>query len=629
MAIEINRRAALGLGAATVAIAAAQPSLAQAPIGPAAPGLVLTHVVSRAGADLSGAWHYSIDPYRDGVAGFHGAAAGFGHRRYDDHDVDAVTRANPTALIEYDMQRSAIAHLPASWLTHTPETRHYQGLMWYQRAFDAPALGSRRAFISVGAANYISTVYVNGAEAGRHEGGFTPFACEVTHLLRAGANQITIGVDSAQSWDTVPPQVTDWENYGGITREVRLVITPATFVDDAWVRLTRDGKIAATVRLDGARKSGQRVRVRVADLGATLQGRTDVSGVWTGSIPAPARLQRWSPDAPTLYDVAVEAAGDTLNERIGFRTIETRGEDILLNGEPIFLRGICLHEEEIGPNPARAITAEKSRELLTVAKEGLGCNFVRLAHYPHTETTTRMADEMGLLVWSEIPVYWRINWESSDMLAIARKMLAENILRDRNRASIALWSVANETPVSEPRNAFLATLCADVRALDDTRLVTAALLVDRRDEATGPVQIVNDPLADHLDVLGVNTYNGWYSADKLSDLPAISWRSDYNKPMIFSEFGADAKQGFRDPELMRKFSEDFQTEYFRQTLAMSDRITFLRGTAPWILKDFRSPRRQHPIYQEGWNRKGVISETGVRKPAFDVLAAHYARIAAR
>ncbi|MEQ1707208.1 MAG: glycoside hydrolase family 2 TIM barrel-domain containing protein [Terricaulis sp.] len=628
MAGEISRRGALGLGVAGAALAAATVTTAQAPApGEVLSGLVLVNAASREGQDLSGAWHYSIDPYRDGTTGFHGAPAGFGHRRYDDHDVDAVTRANPTALIEYDMQRSPTVQLPAAWIAHAPALRHFVGLMWYQRAFTHRRAVGRRAFIHVGAANYKASVYLNGAFIGAHEGGFTPFALEVTERLRDGPNQITIGVDSEPSADTVPPPVTDWENYGGVTRAVRLVVTPETFIDDAWIRLTHDGAIAASVRLDGPRAARARVRVRIPALNLVIDGRTDARGLWQGSFPAPGALELWSPERPRLYAVSVEAHDDVLDEQIGFRTVRVEGENILLNGEPIFLRGICLHEEEIGPDPARVITPEAAGALLDVAKQGLGCNFVRLAHYPHSEIMTRMADRIGLLVWSEVPVYWRINWSNPATLATARRMQAENIKRDRNRASIILWSLANETPLGDARNAFLHALAADARALDDTRLITAALLTERREDAGRPLMVINDPLADLLDVLGVNTYNGWYSGDALSALPEIAWRSDYGKPMIFSEFGADAKAGFHDAELTRKFSEDFQAEYHRQTLTMSARIPFLRGLSPWILKDFRSPRRQHPIHQQGWNRKGLISETGARKQAFDVLAAHYRRLA--
>jgi beta-glucuronidase len=245
---------------------------------------------------------------------------------------------------------------------------------------------------------------------------------------------------------------------------------------------------------------------------------------------------------------------------------------------------------------------------------------VRLAHYPHPETMVRAADELGLLVWSEIPVYWQVDFANAATLERARAMQRESILRDRNRASIILWSVGNETPVSDARNAFMRALVADARALDDSRLLTAAMFAGRNDN----VQTIDDPLAASLDVLSVNTYNGWYTPDPLSSVPAIEWRSAYAKPLIFSEFGADALAGYHDdPANPHKFSEEFQAEYYRQTLAMTARVPFLRGLAPWILKDFRSPRRQHPVYQQGWNRKGLVSETGTRKAAFTVLADYY------
>lgn len=588
-------------------------------------GPILTRADRRDGQDLSGTWNYSIDPYRDGVAGFHRGPPGVGHRRYDDSDVDAVTRGDPKALYEYDMRRSPTATLPASWLTHAPEMRHYQGLVWYQRRFDTAALKpGQRAFLRFEAVNYTAKVYLNGQAVGEHEGGFTPFAFEVTALLRPGENQVTIGVDSTPALDGAPPPVTDWENYGGVTRPVRLVITPATFVDDAWVRLSRDGKtIAADVRLDGPAAAGQTVSVKVA--GLALRGKAGADGVARLSIPAPKGLKRWAPGAPVLHDVRVEAGEDVLTDRVGLRTVEVRGGEILVNGKPVFLRGICLHEEELGENPARTITEAASRALLSEARDGLHANFVRLAHYPHSEVTARLADEMGLLVWSEIPIYWLVDFGNARTLALARGMLAESIRRDRNRASIVLWSVANETPVGDARNAFLGTLVDDVRALDDTRLVTAALLAARKTVDGHPEMSVDDPLAAKLDVLAVNTYAGWYGGDSLDAVATIRWKPT-DKPLVFSEFGADALAGFSDPALMRKFSEDFQARYYVQTLAMTANAPSLRGLSPWILKDFRAPRRQHPVYQQGWNRKGLISPTGQRKAAFSVLANHYRKL---
>jgi beta-glucuronidase len=156
-------------------------------------------------------------------------------------------------------------------------------------------------------------------------------------------------------------------------------------------------------------------------------------------------------------------------------------------------------------------------------------------------------------------------------------------------------------------------------------LVTAALLAGRE----GNVQTIDDPLAADLDVLAVNTYNGWYSGDPLASLPSIEWRSRVQKPLIFSEFGADAKAGYHDdPANPHKFSEEYQAEYYRQTLAMARKVPFARGLSPWILKDFRSPRRQHPVYQQGWNRKGLISPTGQRKQAFGILAEEYRKLEA-
>ncbi len=607
------------------AFAACSTALAQ-PVPNEADRPVLVAADLREHQSLDGAWHWSIDPFRDGVAGFHGDPAGPSSRRWADIVQADVARADPMALFEFDMQRSPITHLPGSWIGHAPEMRLYQGLVWYQRTFEAPPPPpGKRAFLRFGAADYAASVFLNGKPVGRHVGGFTPFAFEVTNLLRAGSNQITVGVDSARTVDDVPPPVTDWETYGGITRSVQLITVPATFVDDAWVRLTRDGRIAATVRLNGERRGATPVRVRIPALNLSFAGTTDGSGQWTGSVAAPRALRRWSPENPALYDVRVEAGEDVLTDRVGFRTVEVRGDDILLNGRPEFLRGISMHEEELGKNPVRAITPAAARALLTEIKQGLNGNFVRLAHYPHSEVMTRMADELGLLVWSEVPVYWRVNWTNRGTLEDARRMQRENILRDRNRASIILWSVANETPVSEPRNAFLRTLISDVRALDDSRLVTAALLSKRE----GNVSTIDDPLVPDLDVMAINTYYGWYSGDPLANVARIEWRSPTRKPLIFSEFGADAQAGYHDAaESPHKFSEEFQAEYYRQTLAMAAKVPFLRGMSPWILKDFRSPRRQHPIHQQGWNRKGLISETGARKQAFEVLAAYYRRLAA-
>jgi beta-glucuronidase len=277
----------------------------------------------------------------------------------------------------------------------------------------------------------------------------------------------------------------------------------------------------------------------------------------------------------------------------------------------VFLRGISIHDEAPGTAAGRMRSVADARALLTWAKE-LGCNFVRLAHYPHPELMVREAERMGLMVWSEIPVYWTIQWENPDTRALALRQLEGMIRRDRNRAAVVLWSVGNETPVGPARNRFMSDLVRRARELDSTRLLSAAL-----EQHAGDVRIVDDPLGAELDVLGLNEYIGWYDGPP-EKARTLTWKTQWQKPLVISEFGADAKRGHhgRDDE---RWTEEYQAFVYREQLAMLQKIPNLRGLSPWILKDFRSPRRWLPDIQDGWNRKGLVDETGGRKLAWTVL----------
>ncbi|UDF04668.1 glycoside hydrolase family 2 protein [Asticcacaulis sp. AND118] len=585
------------------------------------PQFLLTGAVSRDLQELSGTWTYSKDLYRTGLTDINGWVAKSRMQRYRDLDVAAEEARGGATFFEFDLDRGPQMSIPGAWNAAEPELRYYDGLIWFQRKFTPKALNGGRAFLRFEAVNYKAYVYLNGKEVGRHEGGFTPFVIEVTQALRAGENRLSVGVDSTHDAQSIPTAITDWDLYGGITRPVKLIYTPETFVDDATLTLTEDGRLKGLAQLNGTKAAGQRVTLTIAGLNAKVTATTDARGQAVFDLKAPRGLKRWAPDTPVLYDVEFSTVDDKLSDRIGFRTIAVKGKQILLNGKPIFLKGVSLHEEEFGSHPARNMTEQASRALLSEIKYGLHGNYVRLSHYPHSETTVRLADEMGLLVWSEIPVYWTVDWENPAVLQKALKMQAETVFRDRNRASVVLWSVGNETPVSTPRTAFHSAMADNVRALDPTRLISAALLVERK----GSEIYLADPLLDKLDVLAVNTYAGWYGDDPLSALPDLHWNVPADRPLILSEFGADALAGYFDPTASHKFSEEYQAEYYRQTLTMADKIPTLNGMSPWILKDFQSPRREHPVFQNGWNRKGLVSETGVRKQAFDVLADYYAR----
>ena len=329
-----------------------------------------------------------------------------------------------------------------------------------------------------------------------------------------------------------------------------------------------------------------------------------------------ADLDLWSPGSPRLYEVQIEAETDAVVDSVGFRTIEVRGTEILLNGEPIFLRGISIHEE--APLRGGRAHSQADAETLLGWVEELGGNFVRLAHYPHNERMVREADRRGILVWSEIPVYWTISWDNPETLASAEQQLTENIVRDRNRAAVVLWSVANETPISDSRSAFLGRLIDRARDLDPSRLLTAALQAHYEGDST---MVIDDPVGAKLDVMGNNEYIGWY--DGLPEkCDRIEWKSPHNKPLIMSEFGGGALAG-KHGDAEEIWTEEFQESIYRHQVGMLKKIPFLAGTSPWILMDFRSPRRPLPGIQDYWNRKGLVSEKGLKKKAFFVLEDYY------
>ena len=573
------------------------------------PAPLIANVDGRKAVSLDGRWQTIIDPYENGFYDYRYQESPNGYFKNQ-------KPKNPGDLVEYDFDDSPQMYVPGDWNSQDDRLLFYEGTVWYKKAFDYARRPRTRLFVHFGGANYEAIVYLNGEKLGRHEGGFTPFAFEVTNLVRERGNFLVVKVDNKRRRDAVPTLNTDWWNYGGLTRPVALVEVADTFVRDYFVQLKKGSReeVAGWVRLDGPTAANQTVTVEIPEARVKQTFRTDADGL--AQVSFRARLDLWSPESPKLYRVAVSFGGETIEERVGFRSVETRGTDILLNGRPVFLRGISIHEES-PLRGGRAVNDADARMLLTWAKE-LGCNFVRLAHYPHNEQMTRVADEMGLMVWSEVPVYWTILWDDPGTYANARNQLGEMIARDRNRASVVLWSVANETPVSEPRNRFLRGLIDHARALDPTRLLTAA---NERRYSDPNTQVVDDPLGEHLDVLGCNEYVGWYDGPP-EKADRLTWKVMLEKPLVISEFGGDALAGHHGDKGQR-WTEEYQRAIYEHQIAMLRRIPSLRGMSPWILTDFRSPRRPLPRIQDFYNRKGLISNRGERKQAFYVLQSFY------
>jgi beta-glucuronidase len=426
---------------------------------------LITNTDGRKTVSLDGEWRTIVDPYETGYYNYRYQPSGDGYFK----DAKPKTKSD---LIEYNFDVSETLSVPGDWNTQKERLLLYEGTIWYKKAFDYKKKPNARVFVYFGAANYLADVYLNGEKLGRHEGGFTPFNFEITNLIRDTNNSLIVKVDNKRRRDAVPTLNTDWWNYGGLTREVKLIEVPDTFVQDYFIQLQKGSRdhISGWVRLNGA-KLDQKVTVRIPEAGISKTFTARATGYV--EISFNANLTLWSPDKPKLYDVVVEAETDRVQDQIGFRSIEVNGQDILLNGKPIFLRGVSIHEE--APfRGGRAYSKKDATTLLGWAKE-LGCNYVRLAHYPHNETMIKEADRQGIMVWSEIPVYWTILWENSGTFENAQTQLGEMIARDKNRAAIIIWSMANETPVEPARLTFLKQLAEKARALDSTRLISAAL----------------------------------------------------------------------------------------------------------------------------------------------------------
>ena len=568
------------------------------------PAALIANVPGHKTTSLSGAWHIIVDPLESGLN-----AEYFRNRKPKDK----------RDLVEYDFEASETLNVPGDWNTQKEKLLFYEGPLWYEKSFTYSKRERTRVFVYFGAVNYRARTYLNGEALGEHEGGFTPFDFEVTKLLRNGDNFLVVEASNQRRDDAVPALHTDWWNYGGITRDVILIETPETFIRDYWIQLAKGSpdQIDGWVQLDGNRGPQQRasIEIEIPEAGIKTSAITNADG--RAGFHVPARLQLWSPKSPKLYHVLISAGDDTVHDSNGFRTIEARGSQILLNGEPIFLRGISLHEEA-PVRGGRAYSVDDAQALLGWAKE-LGCNFVRLAHYPHNENEIRLADRMGLVVWSEIPVYWDIAWKSPAALANARLQLRDMIARDHNRAAVILWSLSNETPVDPDRLTFLRTLAEDARQLDPTRLITSAMNRVEDDGADG--HILRDPLGQFLDVLGLNEYFGWYYG-RPEDADRQTWTTIYDKPLIISEFGGGAPFG-RHGEAAARWTEEYQASLFVHQLNMVNKIPHLAGLSPWVLMDFRSPRRPLPGIQDYFNRKGLLSNTGQRKQAFFVLQKFY------
>lgn len=545
---------------------------------------------------LNGLWHYAVDQYETCIR----------QHWFEERYYDASGYSLP---IDFSFDEWPTMQLPCSWNLQDDKFFLYESTMVFTRRFGFIPTGNERVFLRIGAANYLIRVFLNKQYVGMHSGGSTPMFFDVTDLLQK-ENRILFAVDATRRPEQVPTENCDWFNYGGVYRSIDLYRVPQIHIKDFRVSLVPDGKfnrISVSAVLSEAVDTEAVFSIPELSVSEKLELK---AGKCVKTLKVSPEL--WSPENPKLYDVSLKTADDEVSDCVGFREIRVEGRDILLNGKKTFLRGISCHEDSF--YTGKAFTDEECEKIIRDAKE-LGCNFMRLAHYPHTEMMSKTADRLGLLLWEEIPVYWAIRFRRPETYKNAQNQLLELIKRDYNRASVVVWSVGNENADSDERLSFMKRLADTAHKEDKTRMVSAACLVSVEKNA------IADRLAEYLDIIGLNEYFGWYSPD-FSKLPELFINSNPSKPVVISEFGADAFYGHHGT-VTDKGTEECQAHIYEQQIAEFKKIDYVQGICPWILYDFRCPRRAS-IIQQYFNRKGLITADRMnKKQAYHILQKFY------
>ncbi|MCL2214930.1 MAG: hypothetical protein FWC06_06940 [Treponema sp.] len=578
----------------------------------------LINIAGRETESLNGKWNFAEDLYDTcrRAHWFRGESCGF---------------SDAQVPLDYDWESWEPISVPAVWNLEKHELHYFEGSGVYTRTFHYyPKSKGERLILRFEGAAYRTSVFLNGKLIGTHDGASTPFNADISDAVKT-FNRIIVVADAGRNPLRIPMENTDWFNYGGIYRDVYLVRLPQVYIKDWFIRLCPDGtfsNIIADIDIQGADKSYVYGKALLEIKELRIKQEIDISN-GKGSVKVSAKPELWNPENPKLYDVEISfckidefkaskqkdggfKSSDNVKDRIGFREIKTKGQEIFLNGKKIFLRGVCVHEDHFALG--KTTNPEIIRQTICDLKEMNG-NYFRLAHYPHDGRFARIADEEGVLLWEEVPVYWAVAFDNAGTYKDAENQLCELILRDRNRASVIIWSVGNENADTDSRLGFMSALAKKAKELDDSRLVSAACLINHEKLK------IEDRLSDFLDVIGINEYYGWYDPE-FDKLPRILNNSNPGKPVLVCEFGGDARSGQRG-SVDDLWTEDRQKRLYEQQTETFKKCSYIAGTTPWILYDFRCPRRLNR-YQEKFNRKGLIDADRVtRKPAFYVMQKFY------
>ena len=607
----MNRRDFLrvaGSGAAALASMAAAQSASASPVMPP------TSASPRGRLELSDNWLFQPDPWGEGQ-----------RRRYYDATFDDSLWRKIT--------------VPRGFDHCAPGLESYEGKGWYRTLLRVPAdWQGRRVVLRFEGVNYRCRVWLNGQLLGEHADGFLPFEFPVHQRLRFDQpNSLAVLVDNTRQPGEVPGIQRGWRNTGGILREVALIATGKRWIDGADIAAEPDGpdaRISVRVRLSSLQQepldvstAGQVVDAEGRVLASFSAGPTRLSADATASAELSSRVAAvtpWSPATPALYRlrIALTAAGqtlDTIEMRFGFRRIERRGAQLLLNGQPLYLTGFNRHEDS--PVTGMATDLKTARQdLLDIQRAG--ANFVRFCHYPHHPGELDLCDELGLLVMAEIPLWqWDDRKEdaaaNASKLAAAKRQLQCLIARDRNHPSVIFWSVSNENHAYQPQvRDGDRELIALAQKLDPTRLVVHVCSYFWADGAF-----------DTDDVICINGYPNipvWDvrpGAARDPDHPGAYFRAMIDelhqrypdKPILLTEFGHPCFAGVQGCQ----FGEDTQAKLIEDAFSGTN-APYCCGAAIWCYADHPWPEEPY-FYALTMSNFGVV--TRQRQPRRGYAAA--------
>ena len=554
--------------------------------------------------------------------------------------------------------------LPHTWnaLDPTDEIPGYRrGTGVYARTLDVSRYPrDARLILRFEGANTIADVRVNGMSAARHVGAYVGFDVDITPLVRRDTpNRVLVKVSNADDPQLIPSSRSDFVIYGGLTRNVSLLVVPAQYIAHLSVRtpyVSRDSAratVLVTVAMPSSRKARRKTRTidaRLLDTAGRMVARATRNIALAGDttsvlldLPAVAKPALWSPASPSLYRLVVTLAGrpgarDSVEEKVGFRSFVFLDHGpFYLNGERLLLRGTQRHEERAGIGGAVPDSVQVAD---MAAIKAMGANFVRLAHYPQAPSVYRAADSLGILVWDELPwdrggvgdAVWRAN---------TKRLLGEQIRQNENHPSIILWSLGNEIQdVLEPEKkgdtrtlrAFLTELKGIATTLDPSR----------------PTAIRKfDAGADIVDVYSPSIWAGWYRGVYNDYETALVDAMRKYPRMLHMEYGADAHFGRHtdtpitgagmklDPGVEESvgkpvaniardgdWSESYQSDLLDWHLMVSERMPNYAGGAQWVFRDFATPLRpENPIPYV--NEKGLTTRDGRPKDAWYLYRAYW------